>query len=230
MADIKGNYYAANLNAQKLFYVYDTKYPEIKQYLESEIAFVRSHLKGTERVLELGAGYGRIIKELAQNCKSITGIDISEDNVKFGKEYLSDVPNAKLLAMNAHNIEFSEQFDVVLCLQNALSAMKIDPLEYIKKIMTLLSPGGRVFISSYSAKFWEHRLAWFREQSEKGLLGEIDMDLTKDGLIVCKDGFCAKTYSPEDMNTIGKASGFKYEVTEVDNSSIFLVVCVNNTC
>ena len=221
---MKENYYAANLNAQKLFRVYETKYPRVKQYFESEISFVRGCLKGTEYVLELGAGYGRIMKELAPGCKSITGIDISEDNVEFGKEYLSDVPNAKLFVMNAHNMQFNGLFDVVLCLQNALSAMKTIPLEYIKKIMLLLSPGGIAFISSYSARFWDHRLAWFKEQSEKGLLAEIDMDQTGNGIIVCKDGFRATTHSPEDMDAIGKASGFKYEVIEVDDSSIFLVV------
>ena len=50
------------------------------------------------------------------------------------------------------------------------------------------------------------------------------MDKTKDGIIVCKDGFQAVTHSPEDMDRFGKASGFPYEVTEVDNSSIFLIV------
>ena len=221
---MKDNYYAKSLNAQKLYQVYQTKYPRVKQYFEAEISFVKNQLQGTEHVLELGAGYGRIMKELSSNCASITGIDISEGNVEFGNEYLSDVTNAKLIVMNAHDLKFSESFDVVLCLQNALSAMKTQPLEYIKKIMALLSPGGKAFISSYSVKFWEHRMAWFHEQAEKGLLGEIDMEQTKDGVIICKDGFRATTHSPEDMDSIGKASGVKYEITEVDESSIFLIV------
>jgi len=90
--------------------------------------------------------------------------------------------------------------------------------------MDLTSPGGKVFISSYSIKFWEHRLAWFQEQAEKGLLGEIDMEQTKDGIIVGKDGFRATTHSLDDLKAAGKASGCAYEVTEVDESSVFLVV------
>ena len=61
-------------------------------------------------------------------------------------------------------------------------------------------------------------------EAEKGLLGEIDMEQTKGGVIICKDGFRATTHSPEDMDSIGKASGVKYEITEVDESSIFLIV------
>jgi len=221
---LKENYYAQALNAQKLYQVYQTKYSRVKQYLESEISFVRNHLQGTERILELGAGYGRIMKELAPNCKTIVGIDISTDNVEFGKEYLNDVPNAELIVMDAHNLHFKEPFDVVLCLQNGLSAMKVDPIEFIGRIMNLLSQGGKAFVSSYSPKFWDYRLAWFQEQAEKGLLGEIDAEKTKDGIIICKDGFHATTHSPEDMDMIGKSLSYAYKITEVDESSIFLVI------
>jgi len=224
---MKENYYAKSLNAQKLYQVYQTKYPKVKQYLEAEISFVKSHLHGTERVLELGAGYGRIMKELAPSCKSIVGIDISQDNVEFGNGYLSDMPGARLAVMDAHRLQFSDSFDIVLCLQNALSAMKVQPIEYVKELMALLSPAGKALISSYSAKFWEHRLAWFHEQAEKGLLGELDLEKTKDGVIVCKDGFRATTLSPEDMDVIGKASGFPYETAEVDESSFFLIISKN---
>jgi len=221
---MKENYYSKNLNAQKLYHVYDTKHQRVRQYLEEEISFVKKRLSGAERVLELGAGYGRIMKELAPNCAFITGVDISPDNVEFGNEYLSGVNNTRLLVMDAHNLELGETFDAVLCLQNALSAMKTQPLEYVKKLMALLSQGGKAFISSYSAKFWEHRLLWFHEQSEKGLLGEIDAEQTRDGVIVCKDGFRAVTLSLRDMDEVGKASGYAYEITEVDESSIFLII------
>lgn len=221
---MKDNYYDQSLNAQKLYRVYQSKYPRVAQYLAAEISYVKNHLQGTERILELGAGYGRIMKELAPFCGSIVGIDISKDNVAFGREYLKAVENADLMVMDAHRLSFEEHFDVILCLQNGLSAMKIEPMSYIKEVLELLRPGGKAFFSSYSPNFWEHRLAWFAEQAEKGLLGELDMEKTKDGVIVCKDGFRATTCSPEDMDKIGRASGYRYQVTEVDESSIFLVV------
>ncbi len=218
------NYYKQSLNAQNLFQVYQTKYKRVEQYLQSEIAFVRDKLHNTDDVLELGAGYGRILKELAPNCKSILGIDISEDSVEFGNEYLDGVSNAQLIRMDVHNLQLDSLFEVVLCLQNGLSAMKLDPFKGLSDITDLLKPKGKAFISSYSPKFWEHRLDWFYEQADKGLLGEIDEEKTKDGVIVCKDGFRAITHSPEELEAIGKASGFPYEVVEVDDSSIFLII------
>lgn len=218
------NYYTENMHAHKLYRAYQTGSKRIKQYLKAEISFVAKHLHGTEHILELGAGYGRIMKELSKNCHSVTGIDISKDNVEFGNKYLGGAPNAKLLVMDAHDLHFEETFDIVLCLQNGLSAMKAQPFEYIHKMMALASPGGKAFISSYSAKFWGCRLAWFQEQAGLGLLGEIDAAKTGDGVIVCKDGFQATTHSWEDLDAAGKASGFQYEVVEVDESSVFLIV------
>ena len=81
------NYYNDKLNAEKLFKVYDTKIMRIKQYLKAEIDYVRSSINADKTVIELGAGYGRIIKEIAPFCKSVIGIDISENNVMLAKEY-----------------------------------------------------------------------------------------------------------------------------------------------
>lgn len=218
-----GNYYAESLNSQKLFQVYNTAISRIRQYFEAEIDFVRRQLTGRERVLEVGAGYGRIVRALAPSCASILGMDISPDSVILGKEYLKDFPNADMVEMDVHHMHFDQSFDVTLCLQNALSAMRADD-QVIQNILGLLSPGGTAFFSTYSANFWAWRIAWFQEQADKGLLGELDLEKTKDGVIVCKDGFRATTQTPEEYEAIGRASGLPYEVTEVDGSSLFLVI------
>ena len=218
-----GSYYANKLNSQSLVQVYASDIPRVRQYLGAEIDFVRKNVRGTETVLELAAGYGRIIKELASGCKSIMGMDISEENVTLSKEYLKDYPNASMIVMDVHEMDFDQAFDVILCLQNGLSAMGADSA-VIDKTLSLLAPGGSAYFSSYSAKFWEWRLKWFEEQAEKGLLGEIDYDRTKDGVIICKDGFCATTHSPKALAQIGKNSGLSYEIVEIDESSVFLII------
>lgn len=217
------NYYAESLNSQKLFQVYDTALPRVRQYLEAEIDFVRQHLTGKERVLELGAGYGRIVRALAPRCAHIVGMDISPDSVRLGEAYLKDFPNAEMVVMDVHRMCFDAPFDVVLCLQNGLSAMRADG-NTVEKILRVLAPGGTAFFSTYSAGFWDHRLAWFREQADKGLLGELDMERTRDGVIVCRDGFRATTQTPEDFAAIGRQSGCPYEITLVDESSLFLIL------
>ena len=218
------NYYAQNLNSQKLFQVYDTKILRVKQYLDKEIDFIRKRLCGSENILEIGAGYGRILKELSLHAKFFVGVDISEESIEFGKEYLKEFPNIRLEVENAHSLDFVGTFDVVLCLQNGLSALKGKPLELIQISMKAMLKGGRAYFSTYSSKFWQHRLAWFREQVNKGLLGELDEEQTKDGVIVCKDGFRAVTFTEKDFVELGEASGCRYEIQEVDESSLFLII------
>lgn len=128
-----------------------------------------------------------------------------------------------MAVMDVHQMSVSEPFDVILCLQNGLSAMNAD-FAVIHKIFKALAPGGTALFSSYSEKFWSFRLQWFEEQASKGLLGAIDYSQTRDGIIVCKDGFRALTHSPEDFQKIGEQSGFPYEVQEVDESSLFLII------
>lgn len=221
------NYYADKLNSQSLFKVYDTAIPRISQYLAAEIDFVRRHLMPTDRVIEIAAGYGRIVRQLAPDCAEITGMDISAESIALAKDYLKDYPNAKMVEMDLHQMHFNEKFDVVLCLQNALSATRATP-ETIRNMISLLVPGGTAYFSTYSAKFWDWRIKWFEEQADKGCLGKLDYSKTKDGVIVCVDGFRATTQTPEDLDAIGKMIGLPYEVTEVDESSVFLII--HNNC
>ena len=218
------NYYAAGLNATNLVRVYETSIPRVTRYLEEEIAFVRRGLHGGELVLEVAAGYGRIMKSLAANVAEIDGIDISPANVAYGEEYLKDYPNCRLFVMDIHEMRLERKYDVALCLQNGLSAVKGDALGTIKSVLATLRPGGRAYFSTYSDRFWEHRLQWFAEQSAKGLLGEIDYDRSGDGKIVCKDGFTATTFGEEDLRGFGDASGYPYRLELVDESSLFLIV------
>lgn len=218
------NYYAQNLNAMKLLQVYQTKYPRIKRYFDEEINFVRQNLYGNEKVLEVGTGYGRIIKELAPFAASFMGIDISKASVELGRDYIKECPNCSIQVMDVYNLEFDEEFDVVLCLQNGLSAIKGQPINLIKQCMKALTSGGKAYFSTYSAKFWNHRLAWFHEQADKGLIGEIDLEKTHDGIIMCKDGFTAITFSEDELKKLGEESGFHYRIEEVDESSLFLIL------
>ena len=218
------NYYAQKLNSQKLFHVYDTKIPRVGQYLKKEIDFIRGNLRGSEKVLEIGAGYGRILKELSPYAESFLGIDISEGSVEFGKEYLIGFTNVRLELMDAHKLDFAEEFDVVLCLQNGLSALRGETTPLVNRCVKALKKGGSAYFSTYSGKFWDYRLAWFEEQADKGLLGKIDKNQTREGVIICQDGFRAATFTEKDFAALGEASGYKYEIREADESSLFLII------
>jgi len=85
----------------------------------------------------------------------------------------------------------------------------------------LAKPTGKVLFSSYAEEFWENRLEWFRIQSAQGLVGEIDDSATKDGTIVCKDGFTATTVTPRQFSALARGLGEKISIDVIDGSSVF---------
>jgi 2-polyprenyl-6-hydroxyphenyl methylase/3-demethylubiquinone-9 3-methyltransferase len=127
--------------------------------------------------------------------------------------------------MTARNIKFpGETFDVVLGIQNAISAMKIDPQLLVTQAMRVTKTGGKVILASYSDKIWEDRLQWFIQQSREGLLGEIDRKKTKNGIIVCKDGFTATTFSKKNFQNLADTMNLNARIEEVNESSIVCVI------
>jgi 2-polyprenyl-6-hydroxyphenyl methylase/3-demethylubiquinone-9 3-methyltransferase len=218
-------YYAQRLSAKRLERCYNIAPERVKQYLKAEIDFVCERIKKTDSVLELGCGYGRIFPELMNNVKRIVGIDNSYLNIEYGKQIFGGNKKIQFLQMDAGELGFqNKSFNTVLCIQNGLSAFKVEMQKLIKGAIRITKPGGQAFFSTYSEKFWQHRLEWFKIQSEQGIIGEIDYDQTGDGVIVCKDGFKAVTISRDDFTRLTMNLNLKSEIIEVDNSSLFCVV------
>ena len=99
-------------------------------------------------------------------------------------------------------------------------------LDVLRESVRVTRAGGYVLCSSYSNAFWEHRLEWFERQADAGLIGEIDFEKTRDGLIVCKDGFTATTVAESHFRALARELGLDARLIEVDSSSIFCEIAV----
>jgi 2-polyprenyl-6-hydroxyphenyl methylase/3-demethylubiquinone-9 3-methyltransferase len=220
-------YYTQKLSAEKLQLCYEIAPPRVKRYLEAEIEFVLRKIKSSDLVLELGCGYGRVLEKLVKKAGVVVGIDTSHTSLLLAQEKMKTCSSCYLFEMNAVELGFRNQrFNVLVCIQNGISAFKVDQRKLIEEAIRVTHSGGIVLFSSYSERFWEDRLEWFRLQSEHGLIGEIDYDATGNGIIVCKDGFRASTVSPEDFISLTMDLNINFTVTEVDNSSIFYEIRV----
>ncbi|MFX1534898.1 MAG: class I SAM-dependent methyltransferase [Promethearchaeota archaeon] len=215
-------YYTDKLSAERLKQCYEIAPPRVQQYLDAELSYVLQKTRPGDMVLDLGCGYGRIIPCLAQKAGQVIGIDTSLDNLLLGQQTLQAISSCHLLNMDAVHLAFSDKvFDLVVCIQNGISAFHVDQQALIRESVRVTKLGGKVLFSSYSDKFWEPRIEWFQLQAEAGLLGEIDYEKTCNGVIVCKDGFKATTVTPKQFLSITRELGLKTKIIEVDESSIF---------
>ncbi|MCK4595836.1 class I SAM-dependent methyltransferase [candidate division WOR-3 bacterium] len=222
--NMKG-YYSDKLSAERLKRCYEIAPPRVQQYLKEEVNYVLQKIHPGDTVLELGCGYGRILPQLTQRAHRVIGIDTSLVSLYIGRETLCDISNCFLVNMNAIRLAFNDRaFDLVVCIQNGISALHVAQKDLIRESIRVTKVGGTILFSSYSDKFWKDRLEWFELQSKAGLLGVIDNEKTRDGVIVCKDGFTATTVSPDQFLSLTTGFNVNVQVVEVDESSIFYEV------
>jgi ubiquinone/menaquinone biosynthesis C-methylase UbiE len=148
------DYYKDKLSADKLFQCYKIAPPRVRQYFKEEINYVLKKIKKENLVLDLGCGYGRVIPAIAKKAGSVIGIDTSLPSLNLGNSFLKEIHNTFLMQMNAVKLSFSDNtFDVVICIQNGISAFHENKKKLIKESIRVTKPGGTILFSSCFEKF-----------------------------------------------------------------------------
>lgn len=102
-------------------------------------------LTGTESVLEIGVGTGRLAVKIAPLCSRFTGIDLSPKTAERARENLAGRPDVTVLTGDFTEFAFDDAFDVIC---SSLTFMHIeDKQTAVSKAASLLSSGGRLVIS-----------------------------------------------------------------------------------
>ncbi|HUJ11783.1 MAG TPA: methyltransferase domain-containing protein [Verrucomicrobiae bacterium] len=103
-------------------------------------------LRGSESVLDIGCGDGKITAQLALAAKKgkVLGIDLSEDMIRLAVEQFpaTAYPNLSFQCMDASNIHLSDKFDVAF--SNASLHWVKDHIAMLRGVHACLRPGGRI--------------------------------------------------------------------------------------
>jgi 2-polyprenyl-6-hydroxyphenyl methylase/3-demethylubiquinone-9 3-methyltransferase len=219
------DYYKKKLAADRLLNCYEIAPPKVKAYLEAEIAYVLQRTSPFQTALELGCGYGRVLKRVADNVGVAFGIDTSLESLRFAQNFMEGSGKVRLLLMDATQMGFPDRrFDLTFCIQNGICAFAVDRQRLFAEALRVTRSGGTVLFSTYSDRFWKERLEWFEIQAAHGLVGEIDHEATREGVIVCKDGFRATTLDADGFQALSAAYGLAPRIVEVNASSLFYEV------
>ncbi len=214
-------YYRERLSGERLRRCYELASPRIRRYLEAEVAYLEETLTGAGAVLELGCGYGRVAFRLAETIPVVVGIDNAGGSLRLGIEQARGSRAVSFAAMDACGLGFRDaSFDAVICVQNGICAFGADPGTLLDEALRVTRPGGRTIFSTYSPSIWPERVEWFQAQAAAGLLGALDREQTRDGVIVCRDGFRSGTFNREGFLELAESRGLEASVTEIDGSCL----------
>lgn len=101
-------------------------------------------LNGSQSVLEIGCGTGRLALKIAPKVRSFVGIDISEKTVDRAKGHVY-FKNSEIICGDFLTYEFDRRFDTVC---SSLTFMHIkEKSAAISKTAALLVPNGRFVLS-----------------------------------------------------------------------------------
>ena len=115
------------------------------QKWDGSVFMERLALNGTQRVLEVGVGTGRLAVRVAPRCRSFIGVDLSSRTIARARENLAAFSNVRLIEGDFLSQAFEETFDVIF---SSLTFMHICEKDAaFRKVYALLAPGGRFVLS-----------------------------------------------------------------------------------
>lgn len=116
------------------------------QYAWAEELIDKLRLKGTESVLDIGCGDGKVTFNIAHRVPDghVTGIDNSKGMIALAKQRLfeSSYQNVQFSLMNATALTFENQFEVVF--SNAALHWTKDHVVVLEGVKRSLKPSGRL--------------------------------------------------------------------------------------
>ncbi len=121
-------------------------------FIEQEINYNKA-----TRILDIGCGTGRHSIELSQRGYSVTGIDLSESQLKRAKEKASE-QNLQIdfEKQDARKLTFVNEFDLVIMLcEGAFSLMETDEMNFqiLRNASNALKPTGKLIFTTLNGLF-----------------------------------------------------------------------------
>ena len=102
-------------------------------------------LKGSERILDVGCGDGKITAQIASRASkgSVVGVDPSRDMISFARSHFgpATLPNLRFEVADARRLPFKNEFDLVVSF-NALHWIP-EQQTALSSIRSALVPGGK---------------------------------------------------------------------------------------
>lgn len=174
-----------------------------KEWLESEIKYLKKNIPEDSKVLDVGCGGGRIPKELYPTTKNLVGLDHDEEAVELVEKNLASYPEIKIINGKAEDMPFEDNsFDIIACLGTFCNfgELKEKALAEMKRVV---KDDGILIISCYSENAFEERMKMYEKANA-------EIKEVKGTTIIFNEDIgdnISEQFSKEELEDLFKKSG-----------------------
>jgi len=190
-----------------------------------DISFYQKHISEASKVLELGCGTGRICRNLSQSGKDVTGIDLSQEMLRYAAKQTQD--KTQYICMDMCRMGFSQMFDHIIIPYNTLNLLKTDSLilKCLKQVYEFLKPGGTLLFQVHlpeqnrtdkeSKKIFQFQIFSLPDNKGKLIKESIRSYVSGTELFFLEERYRIRPSSnnqkKEDLHHIFQLAGFSFE-------------------
>ncbi len=146
---------------EQLFEDYGAKYDQesFTHGTKGECDFIEKEIEYNKnfKILDIGCGTGRHTLELTRRGYSVTGIDLSETQLKIAREKaVKDKLDVVFLRQDARDLMFNYEFDLVIMLcEGGFPLMETDEMNFqiLQNASRVLKPGGKFIFTTLNGLF-----------------------------------------------------------------------------
>ena len=181
----------------------------IQEFLDGEIEFITRYIRQNVSILEIGCGYGRLLKILADKSELLVGIDFSTRMVALSKQNLKEKKNVKIQLMEADYLKFkNSSFDYVVCLDNSFGNMPKIELDVLKEMKRVCKNRGGIIISVFSENAREVQMENYKRVGLKGV--------QDDGIAIhTEEGFYSRRFTKQALRSLFEEAGLSCEIIKI---------------
>ena len=134
-----------------------------KEWFLAEGKYLRENITKNAKVLEVGCGEGRSIKDILPITKNITGIDIDIEAIEKTKKIFKNYSKIKMLVMDGTNLSFeNNSFDYVLCM-TTFANFGDKKYKILEEMRRVVRKEGFIIISVFSESAFDYRMALYKK-------------------------------------------------------------------
>jgi SAM-dependent methyltransferase len=175
----------------------------VAKTLESLAFNLYLNLQPDDDVLEIGCGYGSVLNAVADNVRSVVGVDVHDAPLSRARDMLRSKTNVRVILTDGMSLPFGENAFSAVYSKSVMQHIPRSLVEvYIREACRVLKPAGRFCMQFPDAN--------------KGRSEVPDIDTTK-----IREQSTA--WTPEELRSIVSGIDMEIEIHESPPRSLYLV-------